>query len=64
MRNARPMPQAEGRWRGFTYRCPINIQCLWTADCYGAGGVQLHRTGSLLRVELTSCCSGPGRCAH
>ncbi|MEA3041992.1 MAG: hypothetical protein QOC65_1481, partial [Sphingomonadales bacterium] len=47
--------------RGFTYHCPANSQCLWTADGYGAGGVQPHHgVGNLLQVGLTASYSQEG----
>lgn len=47
--------------RGFTYRCPANSQCLWTADGYGADGVQPHhQVGLLLQVGLTGSYSNEG----
>jgi hypothetical protein len=47
--------------RGFTYHCPANRQCLWTADGYGANGVQPHHVvGNLLQVGLTASYSQEG----
>lgn len=47
--------------RGFTYRCPANRQCLWTADGYGIDGVQPHhQVGNLLQVGLTASYSQEG----
>jgi hypothetical protein len=47
--------------RGFTYHCPANSQCLWTADGYGANGVQpRHVVGNLLQVGLTASYSQEG----
>ena len=47
--------------RGFTYHCPANSQCLWTADGYGIDGVQPHHAvGNLLQVGLTASYSQEG----
>ncbi|MEA3015905.1 MAG: hypothetical protein QOI38_627 [Sphingomonadales bacterium] len=46
---------------GFTYNCPANRQCLWSADGYGADGVQpQHVVGNLLQVGLTASYSNEG----
>jgi hypothetical protein len=46
---------------GFSYRCPANSQCLWSAHGYGANGPQpQHVVGNLLQVGLTASYSQEG----
>ena len=46
---------------GFTYHCPANNQCLWSADGYGANGPQpQHPVGNLIQVGLTASYSSEG----
>ena len=49
------------RGAGFSFRCPANSQCQWSASGFGNAGPQpQHAIGQLLQVEMRHSDSTPG----
>lgn len=49
------------RIAGFTFDCPANSQCRWSATGFGSAGPQpQHALGQLLQIDLRGSYSNPG----